>query len=692
MQTIQTILEKNFGFNTFRPLQQESIEAIIEHKDLLTILPTGGGKSLCYQLPALFFENKITIVISPLIALINDQVFHLNANHIKATKLTSELSAEEASEVYRELKSGTVSLLYVSPERANMPSFKELIHTLDVAFFVIDEAHCVSEWGHEFRPDYRKLHFLKEEFPHIPIAAFTATATDKVADDIVHSLRLQNPTRFKGSFFRKNLYLNTQKRAGNGRKALLQFIKKYKSESGIVYTFTRRECEELAAFLSANGTQALAYHAGLPTQIRQKIQENFITDKTKVVVATIAFGMGIDKNNVRFIVHMDLPKSIEGYYQEIGRAGRDGVDSECLLLYNMSDVVRKSELMDSIEDETYRNRAKNNIEQLYTYANAKGCRHQSLTTYFGEPMAPCKDRCDNCQKGAVTQVEVTKEAQMFLSTIYRTGQSFGKGYLIDILRGSQAKKVVENGHTTLTVHGIGKEIHKESWEMIIDTLFEYRAIQRGEHRELQLTTVGSDILKGKVQVFGDETILHTQEEPIYFGESYEQKDENFETLKRLRAQIAQEEGVPAYIVFSDATLQEMAKKLPTDATHFLKLNGVGELKLEKYGERFIEALQTLKETTLSETYQKTFTHICEGKSIEEIANERGLNVSTIVAHVKRIAEAKKINAEEKERLFHEVLQNIPEAFKVWYKSGRALVKEFQEFKSYLYTLNNVHDN
>ncbi|MBL0687707.1 MAG: DNA helicase RecQ [Sulfurospirillum sp.] len=594
--SIEEILEKKFGFNSFRPLQRKSIEAITSKQDLLTILPTGGGKSLCYQLPALYFKNQLTVVISPLIALINDQVMALKENGIKADKLTSELNKKEISRVYKELHNKELSLLYVSPERANMYSFKLLLQQLDISFIVIDEAHCVSEWGHEFRPDYRKLHFLKEEFSHIPVVAFTATATSKVADDIVNSLRLNNPVRLKGSFFRDNLILNVKKRVNNGRVELINFLKNYKEESGIIYTFTRKETQEIANFLNSKGFDALAYHAGLKSELRRETQDKFIKDKTKIIVATIAFGMGIDKSNVRFVVHMDLPKSMESYYQEIGRAGRDGLKSECLLLYSINDVVKKSELMNTIEDKQYKNFAKNKIEELYAYANSRECRHKAVTGYFEESLNQCENLCDNCQKEDVEELDITKEARMLLSTIYRTGQNFGKAHIIDILRGSKNEKVLNNRHDKLSVYAIGVKITKTSWNLIIDKLFEIKALKRGGFRELVLTLFGADILKGNTKVGAEEDIFQKQDRHVSLVKKdvgFEHVDKYFEAFKQLRKEIASKAKVPPYVVFSDKTLKEIASRLPQDKESFLKINGVAQVKLERYGEQFIQKAKEL---------------------------------------------------------------------------------------------------
>jgi ATP-dependent DNA helicase RecQ len=393
-------LKKVFGFDEFRPFQKEAIESIVSKNDTLCIFPTGAGKSLCYQLPALLSKNKVAIVISPLIALIDDQVQKLQKLNIKADKITSSQKSEDIKLTYKRLYNQELSLLYVSPERLSLSGFQDFLLHIDISFFVIDEAHCVSEWGHEFRPDYRKLGFIKKNF-NIPICAFTATANSKVQQDIIKSLGLKKTKILKDSFFKNNLDISCLKRVGNGRGQILSFLKKFKNQKGIIYSFTRNQTEILCEFLVENGYKALAYHAGLDNNIRFHTQDSFINGSVQIIVATIAFGMGIDKSDVRFIIHTDLPKSIESYYQEIGRAGRDGNLSHTLLLYEYQDIMKKSQLLESIDNIDYRQNAQNRLNIMYEFATIKSCRHKFLVNYFGEKIRECKTICDNCKSSNV---------------------------------------------------------------------------------------------------------------------------------------------------------------------------------------------------------------------------------------------------------------------------------------------------
>ncbi len=579
------VLESVFGYKKFRDFQEESIDALLAGKDVLTILPTGGGKSLCYQLPSLLMDG-VSVVISPLIALMQDQVRGLSENGIEARTINSDMSEEARQEVFYALRDGKVKLLYVAPERMVLPSFINFLKTLNVNFFVVDEAHCVSEWGHEFRADYRQLYLLKENFPDIPVAAFTATATPKVAEDIQKALRLKNPAYSRGQVFRDNLFIHTQKRVSNGRAQLLQFLQKHKGECGIVYTFTRKETEELANFLQSKNIAARAYHARLDKDVKAEVFHDFLYDKLDIVVATIAFGMGIDKSNIRFVVHTSLPKTIENYYQEIGRAGRDGLESETLLLYTKGDEIQKRELMNNVESVAYQEVLYEKLQKMYRFALSDACKHKLLGSYFGDESQVCHDKCDSCLKEPVEQKDISKEAQMFLSAIYRTGGKFGQNHLIDILRGSEAKKVLQFGHEKLSVYGIGKEHAKKVWEMIVDRLHELEALALGEHRAVIMTEIGAQILKGQKVVEIDEDKLGHESYKIEEA-VYEEKDEIFEQFRTLRMQIATEAEVPAYIVFSDKTLKDLAQKLPQSKEEMLEVHGIGEVKYERYGEDFL---------------------------------------------------------------------------------------------------------
>ncbi len=590
MKKLET-LEDYFGHKRFRPLQEEVVDAILTGQDVLMILPTGGGKSLCYQLPTLLMEG-VTVVVSPLLALMHDQVVALRANGIGAAMLSSMQDMEESQQIEQSLQQGEIRLLYVAPERLTNPYFLSLLNRLPINFFVVDEAHCVSEWGHEFRENYRRLSLLKAEFPQVPVAAFTATATKAVEADIVANLGLQNPKRVRGSLFRENLTIHAKHRIKEGREQLLTFLKAHEGESGIIYTLSRKSTESVAHFLRTKGIEARAYHAGLGTEEKNGTYRDFVADKVQVVVATIAFGMGIDKSNIRFVVHMTLPKTIENYYQEIGRAGRDGLASETLLLFSAADIVQQKAFIDDLPETPYKAHAFGKLESMVRFANSEGCRHQSIAAYFDDRIEACGDKCDNCIAPDHEKSDITEAARMMLSAVVRSGQKFGIHYVVDILRGSKEQRILQNRHDTLSVYGIGREYTKAQWLTIADKLLEIGAVQIGEFKVYSLTPFGVEVLKGAHPVTLKKERLEVRSTLPKRKETYfdDYDTELFDKLRALRSEIASENGIPPYIVFSDKTLKDLSAKKPSTKEEMLEVHGIGEVKYERYGEVFLELL------------------------------------------------------------------------------------------------------
>ena len=585
-QSKYQILEKTFGHKSFRSFQEEAVDTVLSNRDLLTIIPTGGGKSLCYQLPSLMMRGT-TVVVSPLIALMQDQVMALKENGIEAGMISSACSSDEISEVYSKINTGVLKLLYIAPERFGANGFLDTLKQININFFVIDEAHCVSEWGHEFRADYRNLGILKQHFPNTPIAAFTATATKKVQHDIINALHLKDCNTLRGQTKRENLKISVQKRVGNGRVQLLEFLKNRSEEVGIVYTFTRKEADSLAHFLQEKNFSAKAYHAGLSAEVRSGVYKDFLYDRINIVVATIAFGMGIDKSNIRFVAHTSMPKTMENFYQEIGRAGRDGLSSDTLLLYTKADEIQRKALMDDILNIEYKQLLERKLEWMYKFCISSKCRHKLIASYFDDDIKECEDKCDNCTKGEVKQLDISIEAQKFLSSVYRCNQSFGAKHIIDVLRGSKAAKIKQFNHQNLSVYGIGSDKSQNQWSAIVDRLLDIDAIFIGEHRALKITDMGYDILRGKQKLFIDEDkvgqIEKTKKARVKLGDI-----KHFEEFRELRSQIASKENVPAYIVFSDKVLVELASYLPTSKEEMLEINGIAEVKFQRYGEQFLE--------------------------------------------------------------------------------------------------------
>jgi len=590
----QLLLEEYFGHNQFREEQENVIDAILNHQDLLMILPTGGGKSLCYQLPSLLMGG-VTVVISPLLALMHDQVIALKEMDISAEMLSSMQSKEETQQIEERLYQGEIKLLYVAPERLMNEYFLSFLMDLKINFFVVDEAHCVSEWGHEFREHYRMLSQLKTSFPDTSIAAFTATATPIVKNDILSNLQLKNPKIFTGSLFRKNLLIHVQHRQGDGRRQLTSFLKEQESVAGIVYAFSRKDTENIANYLKKQGYKAKAFHAGLPNEIKKEVYHEFITDEIDIVVATIAFGMGIDKSNIRFVVHMNLPKTLENYYQEIGRAGRDGLDATTLLLFSTADIVQQKSFIDNLPDTPYKESSYEKINTIARFAESESCRHRQIATYFNDSIESCKDRCDNCLYPDKNQIEITEEAQKLLSAIYRTKQSFGIHYIIDILRGSREQRILTNAHDQLSVYNIGQHYSKVQWLTIADKLLELNAVAIGEYRVYYLTPYGISILKGEESITIREERLVVKKSKkktkVTYFDDYEV--EIFDRLRQLRKEIALENKIPPYVIFSDKTLKELSNTLPTTKESMLEVHGIGEVKFERYGKLFLKLIEEI---------------------------------------------------------------------------------------------------
>lgn len=664
-------LKNTFGHSDFKPFQKEIIESIIQKNDTLGILPTGGGKSLCYQLPTLLMDG-ICVVISPLIALMNDQTRALNELNINAKMLNSNQTQEQNASVFKEIRAKNVKFLYISPERLVLGDFIDFLKTLRIDYFVVDEAHCVSVWGHEFRNDYRNLGQLKANFPNTPIVAFSATATKLVQDDIAKSLNLQNPKIFRAKTKRENLHINVQKRATNGNTQILNILKKHKNQSGIIYTFTRKESENLASFLMEKGYKAGAYHAGLGIKEKDKTYQNFVYDDIDIVVATIAFGMGIDKSNIRFVIHTSLPKTLENYYQEIGRAGRDNEPSHTYLLYSKADEIRRKAQIDEVSEPKYHQASMQKLNKMYQFCTSSKCRHQIIANYFDDEINPCEDICDNCIKGEVLQKDISIEAQKLLSAIYRSEQIFGATHIINILRGSKVARVLEQEHDKLSVYGIGANLSKEIWQNIIDCLIDQEALSPNEHKSLKITQKGVNILKGNEKISINEDLLketkeQKEQEPLSVD------DEIFLKFKELRYRLASEQNVPAYIIFDDKTLRQICQNLPKNEEEFLKINGVGQIKLEKFYKEFAPLIKEISEDPerlkikLTNTHLETLNLIEQNQTLEQITQARQIQPQTALFYIKTLHEHKKITTEQQQYYFSQA--NIPENIKEWIKEG-----------------------
>lgn len=596
MSPAQEILKSVFGYSSFRQNQEEIISAVLAGRDVFSSMPTGAGKSLCYQVPSLLLPG-LSVVISPLIALMKDQVDDAVGKGIPAAYLNSSLSKKESAEIYQKLHRGQIKLLYLSPERLALDGYLEQLRDFNVSFFAIDEAHCLSEWGHDFRPDYLVLSRLRQSFPQLPIAAFTATATHKVQGDIVRILKLDKPLLIRASFDRRELsYQVRPKNQVLGQ--ITSFIKARSSDSGIVYRSSRSDVEKTALHLRSMGIEALPYHAGLSKDERSRNQELFNNDDVQVVVATTAFGMGINKSNIRFVIHGDLPKSMEGYYQETGRAGRDGLDSSCVLYYSTADIAKQQYFIEQIADPNEQANCRAKLNSLVRFATIHVCRRKQILEYFGEPYKGSCGNCDICSQSSPKQ-DASIDAQKLLSAVARTGEGFGLTHIIDIVTGANTEKIRSRQHQQLKTFGAGRDKSKQWWRSIASELLGQEALYQDAERYnvLRITELGKDILFGRKPFTISGSSAAQGEAPAAEASRKRAADETgydtelFAQLRKLRSELAHELGLPPYIVFSDKSLRDMALLQPQSEQDFLLVLGVGEKKLEQYGAAFLELIE-----------------------------------------------------------------------------------------------------
>jgi len=699
------LLETHFGYSSFRTGQEQAIQSVLNGQNTICVMPTGGGKSICYQIPALVLPGT-TLVISPLISLMKDQVDALIQVGISATFINSSLSFSEASERIREAKQGKYKLLYIAPERLDSQDFIEDIREMDIPLVAVDEAHCISQWGHDFRPSYRHIQQMLNNLPQRPnVLALTATATPRVREDICRLLSIDERNTIITGFERENLSFAVIK-GQDRQKYLFDYLRKNDKEAGIIYAATRKNVDQLYERLTKENINVARYHAGMGDVERNHEQERFLEDKATVMVATSAFGMGIDKSNIRYVVHYQMPKNMESYYQEAGRAGRDGLDSECVLLYSPQDVQVQRFLIDQSSDRTRMTQELDKLQQMVDYCHTEECLQEFILKYFGETETESCGRCGNCLDTR-TSIDVTREAQMVMSCVIRMGQRFGKTITAQVLTGSKNQKVAEMGFNRLPTYGIMKEKSAKDVSDFIEFLTsqELIAIEQGQFPTLFVSPKGKDVLLGKQQVYRRETVQVKQ---------VSKNDPLFEVLREVRKQIAESEKVPPFVIFSDATLKDMCVKLPITNEEFLQVSGVGELKLQKYGLRFIEAILTFVEDnpdyqsehgsvekapkkqakrTVTDSHLETLTLHQSDYSIMEIAEKRDLAVSTVENHLIQCAQ----QGLEVDFSKHIPAEYIPLLEKAVKEAGRDRLKPIKELlpeevsyfmiKGYLYFLS-----
>jgi len=642
IDSLEKALKYHFGYDQFRPNQRQIIEAALNNQDLLVIMPTGGGKSLCFQLPALI-KKGVTVVVSPLIALMQDQVTALADNGIGATFLNSTLNAKQVRERESLILQGKIKLLYVAPERLLSPSFLDFLAVIDnylgLACLAVDEAHCVSDWGHDFRPEYRQIKQVRQRFPSVPILALTATATQQVREDIIQQLGLRDTSIHIASFNRPNLYYEVQPKTSKSYQQLYQYIKGQKG-AGIVYCISRKTVDKVAEQLQKDGINALPYHAGMNDQERSENQTRFIRDDVQIMVATIAFGMGINKPDVRFVVHYDLPRNLEGYYQESGRAGRDGEPAKCTLFFSFADARKIEYFINQKTEQNEQQKARQQLRQVLDYAEGTECRRSSVLGYFGESFAGNCGNCDNCRNGTNNQ-DWTIEAQKFLSCVARTGQKFGMMHIINVLRGGKGERIIQYQHHLLSTYGIGKDKTVQEWKrlsrslvqqnLLVETEDDFRILKLNQHSWEVMRKQRSVFIavpqKANGQILGDDN-PNTLESDLLF-----------DRLRQLRKKIADSQGVPPYVIFHDSSLRLMAQSKPRSLEQFRQISGVVQSKVQQYGDIFIAAINDFCQDSLPSTQFLTLQYYQDGLNVEEIARKRSLKVSTIYEHLAKLLEA-----------------------------------------------------
>jgi len=649
---LHTLLKSAFGYEQFRPLQEEIIHRTLDGKDSFVLMPTGGGKSICFQISALVFDG-LTIVVSPLISLMKDQVQALKANGVKAAFFNSSISTQEENEVIRKAIDGDLQLLYLSPEKLIAVS-QTWLKELNIKLVAVDEAHCISMWGHDFRPEYTQLRTFRNSLPSVPFMALTATADKSARKDIEEQLGLTNSKLFISSFDRKNLSIAVRGQVEKKKKLqeIVNFIERRKNESGIIYCLSRKNTEEVANHLKAVGHSVAFYHAGMHHEEREKTQTDFINDDTKIIVATIAFGMGIDKSNVRFVIHYNLPKNLEGYYQEIGRAGRDGLPAETMLYYNMRDFVLYSQFAD---DGANTEMQKEKLNRMLQFAEAKSCRRKILLSYFGEHLNENCNNCDVCENPP-KDFEGTILTQKALSGIVRMGEKDGITMLINVLRGSNNADIHAKKYSSLKTYGIGKEVSFFNWRDYVIQMANQGLIEimYSENSALKISPIGWKVLKGEKTIrlttpLTSEDRKKTQKAVKTTSRDSPNKD-LFTALKKIRYGISKEEKMPAYIIFSDKSLKLMASELPTTENEFLAISGVGMNKMEKYGEEFMSVIRKFKGATKPariNTALETYILYQKGLHPKEIAEKRNVSITTIFSHLSQLyTEGKEVQLEK----------------------------------------------